>query len=112
MKDFIINNPEIISKILEVEGFNKEKLENILEITSNPKVNFKFAGSCPHGLYLQVDLENRIDNLSLFIDFLKEKELYNKDYHITKRSYGDYTFSVTINEGKPSEVNIEFENPF
>jgi hypothetical protein len=110
MREFIVKHPELIYKILEVEGFNKEKLENILKITSNDKLKFEFAGSCPHGLYLQVELKNKVDNLVSFIEFIKEKGLYDKNYKITKRDYGDYAYSVTVDNEKPSEVDIEFYN--
>jgi hypothetical protein len=109
MKEFINKNVEMISRILEIEGFNQEKLENILEIISNKKIHFDFAGACPYGFYLNVTLEKRINHLQGFIDFLKEKELYKEDYKIFSGCL--YEYEIIIDKDKPSEVIIRFNNP-
>lgn len=112
MKDFITKYPEMISRILEVEGFNREKLEKILEITSNERINFDFAGACPDGFYLQVNLEKRIKNIFEFGEFLKERGFYERDYKILdERSLGFDCYRIIIDHDKPSEVQIRFNNP-
>jgi hypothetical protein len=111
MKDFISKHPEMISKILEVEGFNREKLEKIIEITSNKKIKFEFAGACPYSFWMDVNLGKRINDLDYFIRFLKENDLYKEDYRMSSSSFSYCDYRVFIDQGKPSELEIRFHNP-
>jgi hypothetical protein len=112
---FITKNIEIVKKILEIEGFNKEKLEKILEITSNNNFHFDFVGGCPDNFWLATTLEKRMnthDYNEQFTNFLKEKNFYEEGYKIISGGdWQNYDYKVVVDQGKPSELQILFSNP-
>lgn len=110
---FIIENSRIISKILEVEEFNKEKLEIILETKSNKNFEFSFMGNaCPGNFKIQTELNKKMEecnylaNLENFTNFLKKMNLYKEDYKIMQ--IYENLYKLFIDKDKNSEIQIIF----
>lgn len=115
MEEFIIKNPKTILKILEAKELNMEKLERIVEITSNQNFNFKFNACCPHGFYLEAILDKGIYSYEKLENFLKEKKFYRGGYKIEEKGnefLKIFYYEVVVDPDKPSEVKIHFNDPW
>ena len=105
MKEFIRENPGLISKILEVQTFNKEDLVLMKKLIDSNQFKIYLSNSCPNGVSLNAGLEEGIENLGQFKAYLKEKELF-EDYTVTKCASSGYR--VRLNTGKDSVLEMLF----
>jgi hypothetical protein len=112
MKKFIKENSELILKILDVQGFNKKKLEKIKELSNNKEFEFNFTGSCPCGFYLETTLKDTIHSLDKFEEYIKQKSFYEKGTRILRNVTSDENYKVIFNHGNfNSELIVYFNNP-
>jgi hypothetical protein len=111
MNDFMKENPEFVLKILESQGFNKEKLEKILNVYNHPSFEFTLESSCPDGLLLQTELKERIYHVDNFQRYLKEKNFNYENMRAIGQSYPEDSYRVIMDLGTSNEFRIYFYPP-
>jgi len=108
MEEFIRENPNLVSKILGAWSFDENKLKIIKRLLDNKVIKFNLSNSCPDGIILTAELNEKFNSEYFLKEFLNKRKIFEEEYSLRQSIVSRFCYETGINEGKPSELRIYF----